>query len=222
MHDAGMDTAPETAPVDDPLDAATLPAMPAPRSPVADLLASGATFAQVADALGISVHDVAAQAPADFIGPAHVARVADALYASAVGYEYDEERATAAGVVTVRRVMPPDPKAAALLLERRDPDRWADDRRVTVNNYVALLPPVAANATEWLASLARPVIEHAPGVGGGSVGDGGSGAESSRGTTPRCLPDFSGPAPAPVSPQTPVGTNPHGSPPPPVSDRDPS
>jgi hypothetical protein len=115
------------------------------------------------DAKPATVSDVAAP----FTPTAdHDAAVTAALYRRAVGCETWSEKLDKFGDVhRLKADVLPDPAAARLWLQARQPDKWGSEPQQGTRVYVVQLPAVAHDAQSWLASV-RPAIEH-EGAGGG-------------------------------------------------------
>ena len=98
----------------------------------------------------------------------HDAAVTAALYRRAVGGETWAEKLDKFGDVhRLKADVLPDPAAARLWLQARQPDKWGSEPEQGTRVYVVQLPAVARDAGAWLATV-RPAIEQqAEGVGGG-------------------------------------------------------
>lgn len=103
-----------------------------------------------------------------------VEKVEDALYLSAVGYEYEEERVTKDGdVVKVTLFQKPDTGAQVFFLKNRAPERWKDIRDYKMRAEVQMQREEKVNhaiekltADKKLAEKFLPLLADVTGNGG--------------------------------------------------------
>jgi hypothetical protein len=142
---------------------------------IADLAAAGLTDQEIARVLGMSVDDVAASADVLVpLGEAHDARVARAIYQSAVGGKRVHQVLDKFGdKQTLAEDVAPNTHAASFYLERRQAGTWGTQPKVALQVVVVrgVAPMLGEQTLGHLTSAEKATaldIEHLPGEDGGA------------------------------------------------------